>query len=186
MEGRRKKLHFSLCFRCLNRLEAFYDRQKKLKKEMKHHFSDLKKRREVKFSVHAKSKDLMIKNNLNENDIKKILFSGHPIEHQSLPYRNECKIIFKGGNFEKIPLHIVVLFNEYDNVPTIVTIYNPKKQAWWKWNNSYTKRIYLNEFRTCCVHPYDSENAFDKKHHNMPHHPLYTWKNRIKRNKDKD
>lgn len=180
VEARRKDLSFSLCFRCLNRLDAFYDRQRKMKKETNSKFSYLKKQGTANFSSHTR--EMLKKREIKEEDVIKSLFSGRPIEYQSTAYRNECKIIFKGGNFEKNPLHIIVLFSDFLRIPKIVTVYNPKEGAWWKWDSSYSRRIYINEFRTCCVHPYDSKKAHNKKHHDKPYHPVYTWKSRIKDN----
>lgn len=183
MEARRKDLKFLLCFRCLNQLELFYERQKKKKKELKKMENLLKKQGTVTFSSHTSEK--LRKSKLSEKEVIKALFSGKPIEYQSTPYKTECKIIFKGGNFSENPLHIIVLFNELQKVPKVVTVYNPTIGAWWKWNADYTRRIYINEFRACCVHPFDSKKAYNKKHHDKPYHPIYTWKYRLK-NKDKD
>lgn len=180
MENRRKKLKFDLCNKCTNHLNSFYDRQDNLTNLTQEKFKELLKTKDLIFSLHVKTKENLKKLNISNQDVLDALFIGKPIEYQTTRYEDECKIIFRGGNFEENPLHIVVLFSPLEVKPKIVTVYNPSILAWWKWDETYSRRIYLNQFRTCCIHPYDSEKAHNKQHHSRPYHPKYDWKKNIK------
>lgn len=164
-----------LCLKCSTILKKFHIRNQIRLAKTKERL-DLIKRSSIEISEHAEARG--IERGINELSAIMSIKNNNAslIEVQNGMYRNEKKLIFISRVGKKV-VHSIIL--EVKNRSgetnyTLINVYNPFEGMTFKWSESGTKRMYLNEFRKCCKHPEDSKENYVKRHHGL-RHKLYSY-----------
>jgi hypothetical protein len=131
-------------------------------------FKKLKEKPITYIGFHGKEKAMLKNIDLEDPKEIELATSGDFIEYQTGKNLNEFKFILQNiRNGE--PLHYVFLNVPSSDISTLVNIYNPTEGMSFKWSKDGRKRIYLNNFRSCCPHPLDDIENYNKEHHGKNH-----------------
>jgi hypothetical protein len=163
-----KENTYSPCDVCNGKLNEFYESASESIKSNKIFFRYFFKNPKFIVGIHGFEKaHLKGIDMFNEEEIR-IATSGKLIENQTGKVRGEIKFILSTVRNGE-PMHYIFLRTSKEPYPVLINIYNPTEGMDFKWSSDGEKRIYLNSFRSCCPHPQDSIENFNKKHHGVNH-----------------
>lgn len=161
---------FCLCNKCRERLENYYKTMEVKKRESKEEFEEMK-------NSYLELSDYALKKNVsfNREYFEELRENGTLVEVQRGRDVGEKKFIIRFEKNDSV-VHTVVLVGEVFGKKTfkILNAYNPHIGMSFKWDDKALNRVYLNEFRGCCLHPEDKKENFVKRHHGV-NHKLYDY-----------
>lgn len=163
-----KENTYSPCNSCNASLEKFYSTMASYFEGNKTFFRYFFKNPKFIVGNHGFEKSSLKNIDLFNEEEMRIATSGKLIEYQTGKNRGDFKFILSTFRNEE-PMHYIFLKTSNDPFPILINVYNPTEGMDFKWSSDGKKRIYLNNFRSCCPHPSDAPENFNKKHHGKNH-----------------
>jgi hypothetical protein len=93
------------------------------------------------FSKHAQQR--MLERAISETELRTIIFDGDIIEYHQNEFGTTKMVVWghiRISSKKYRPLHIILKKRANDSKYSVVTLYDPRTEAW-RWDENYTKRI---------------------------------------------
>lgn len=163
-----KENTYSPCKKCKLKLEDYHSGLASSFERNKSYFRKFLKNPKFALGDHGFETAFLKGINMYEKEEKIIAGSGELIDFQLGKNPGEFKFILSTIRNNE-PIHYIFLRTPDLSYPCLINVYNPTEGMSFKWSSDGKKRLYLNNFRSCCPHPLDAIENYNKKHHGVNH-----------------